>query len=290
MTNDSWIKGKTCLITGANTGIGKATALKIAALDAHVIMVCRNQEKGETAKEDIIQTTNNQNVELLICDLASLKDVKRFSEEFLKNYSSLHVIINNAGVFRMKREESSDGYELTFAVNYLAHFYLTQLLLPLLKKSSPSRIVNLSSDMHKFFKIKLNDPLLEKRFSGQQAYSNSKTAMVLFTYKLERELKGSNVSVFTVNPGHVQTQLTTEGLPKWYRKISDLIPSRRTVEQAAIGSVYAASSNELEGITGKYFTDRKETRTAKMTKESENQDYLWELSEKLISKAMKKES
>ena len=290
MTNDSWIKGKSCLITGANTGIGEATALKIAALDAHVIMVCRNQEKGETAREEIIQATNNQNIDLLLCDLASLNDVKRFSEEFFNNYSSLHVLINNAGVFRMKREESSDGYELTFAVNYLSHFYLTQLLLPLLKKNSPSRIVNLSSDMHKFFKIKLKDPLLEKRFRGQQAYSNSKTAMVLFTYKLERELEGTKVSVFAANPGHVQTQLTTEGLPKWYRKISDLIPNRRTVERAAIASIYAASSNELEGVTGKYLTDCKETKTAKMTKDIENQDYLWELSERLVSKAIKKES
>jgi len=158
LTNDSWIKGKSCLITGANTGIGEATALKIAALDAHVIMVCRNQEKGETARKEIIRATNNQNIDLLLCDLASLNDVKRFSEEFLDNYSSLHVLINNAGVFRMKREESSDGYELTFAVNYLAHFYLTQLLLPLLKKNSPSRIVNLSSDMHKVFKKKLEEP------------------------------------------------------------------------------------------------------------------------------------
>jgi NAD(P)-dependent dehydrogenase (short-subunit alcohol dehydrogenase family) len=290
LKNDSWIKGKTCLITGANTGIGKATALKIAALDAHIVMVCRNQEKGETAREEIVQKTNNENIELLICDLASLKDVKRFSEEFLENYSSLHVLINNAGVFRMKREESSDGYELTFAVNYLAHFYLTRLLLSLLKKSAPSRIINLSSDIHKFYKIKLKDPLLEKRFRGQQAYSNSKTAMVLFTYKLERELKGTKVSVFTVNPGHVRTQLTIEGMPKWYRRISDLIPNHRTVDQATISSVYAASSNELEGQTGKYLTEYEETRTARMTKQIENQDYLWELSEKLISKAIKKEN
>ncbi|TET80049.1 MAG: SDR family oxidoreductase [Candidatus Heimdallarchaeota archaeon] len=278
------------MITGANTGIGKETARKIAALDAHVILVCRNPEKGETARKEIIQTTNNQNVELLICDLASLKDVKRFSDEFLMNYSSLHVLINNAGVFSRKRTKSNDGYETTFAINYLAHFYLTKLLLPLLKRSSPSRIVNLSSDMHKYFKMKLKDPLLEKRFSGQQAYSNSKTAMVLFTYKLVRELEGIGVSVFSVNPGHVKTQLTTEGLPKWFRKISNLIPSRRTAEQGAITSVYASSSNDLEGLTGKYFTDCKETKTAKMTKIIENQDYLWELSKELVSKAIEKES
>lgn len=278
------------MITGANTGIGKETARKIAALDAHVIMVCRNLEKGKTTRKEIIQTTNNQNVELLICDLASLKDVKRLSEEFLKNYSNLHVLVNNAGVFRMKRTTSVDGYELTFAVNYLAHFYLTKLLLPLLRNSSPSRIVNLSSDIHKFFKIKLKDPLLEKRYSGQQAYSNSKTAMVLFTSKLVRELEGTRVSAFTVNPGHIKTQLTTDGLPKWMNTMSNLIPNRRTPEQGAENAVYAATSSDLEGVTGKYFTDCKETKTAKMTKVIENQDYLWELSERLVSEVIEKES
>ncbi|MHA1453298.1 MAG: SDR family oxidoreductase, partial [Promethearchaeota archaeon] len=204
MTN-SWINGKTCLITGANTGIGKETAKALAEMNASVIMVCRNKEKGEQTKNEIIKLTNNENVELLICDLSSLQDVKRFSDEFLQKHPELHVLINNAGVFKMKREETQDGYEKTFAVNYLAHFYLTNQLLPLLKQSSPSRIVNLSSDMHKFLKIKLKDVMLEKRYSGQQAYSNSKTAMVLFTNKLERLLENSGVSVFAVNPGHAKT-------------------------------------------------------------------------------------
>ncbi len=290
MPNNSWINGKTCMITGANTGIGKETARKIASLGAHLVMVCRNLEKGEAARQEIIQKTNNQNVDLLICDLSSLNEVKQFSDEFLKKYSSLHVLINNAGIFRMKRNITEDGYEITFAVNYLAHFYLTRLLLSILKKSSPSRIVNLSSDIHKFFKIKLKDPLLEKRYSGQQAYSNSKTAMVLFTYKLVRELEGTRVSVFAVNPGHIKTQLTTVGLPKWMNTMSNLILNRRTPEQGAKTSVYAAASNGLEGVTGKYFTDCKETKTAKMTKVIENQDYLWELSERLVSNAIEKES
>ncbi len=290
MNNDSWIKEKTCLITGANAGIGKATTRQIADLGAKVIMVCRNPEKGEKARQEIIQATKNKNVELLICDLASLKDVKRFAEEFLINHSNLHVLVNNAGVFSMKRTTTKDGYESTFAVNYLAHFYLTKLMSPLLKKNSPARIINLSSDMHKYFKIKLNDPLLEKRYSGQQAYSNSKTAMVLFSYKLVRELEGSGVSVYAVNPGHVKTQLTTVGLPNWYRKISDLIPSRRTPEEGAEVSVYAASSNNLEKITGKYITKFKEKKSAKMTYDLAKQDYLWELSEKLVEEAIEKEN
>ena len=289
MSKVSWIKGKTCMITGSNTGIGKETARQLAVLDAHIIMVCRNQEKGEQAKEEIIRTTDNKNIELLICDLASLNDVKRFADEFLQTHSNLHVLINNAGVFHMKRTTTHDGYESTFAINYLAHYYLTELLLPLLKKSSPSRIINLSSDIHRYFKIKMKDPLLEKGYMGQQAYSNSKTAMVLFTNKLVRELEGSEITVNTVNPGHVKTQMTTIGLSKFFRKMSDLIPNHRTVEQGAETSVYVASSSDLEGITGKYFNDCKESKTAKMTKDIHKQDILWELSKRLVTAAITKQ-
>ena len=289
MSKNSWIKGKTCLITGANTGIGKETARQIADLGANVIMVCRNQEKGEQAKEEIIQATDNENIELLICDLASLKDVKRFAEEFLQTHANLHVLINNAGVFHMKRTTTQDGYESTFAVNYLAHYYLTELLLPLLKKSSPSRIINLSSNIHRSFKIKMKDPFLENGYLGPQAYSNSKTAMVLFTNKLARELEGTEMTANSVNPGHVKTQMTTVGLSKVFRKFADIILPPRTIEHSAKTSVYVASSNDLEGISGKYFTDCKESKTAKMTKTIHNQDYLWELSKRLVTEALAKQ-
>jgi len=290
MQNDSWIKGKTCLITGANAGIGKETATQIAALGAKVIMVCRNKEKGEKAKQEIIQATENKNVELLLCDLASLNDVKRFSEEFLTNHSNLHVLINNAGVFSMKRTITNDGYESTFAVNYLAHFYLTGLLLPLLKKSSPSRIINLSSDIHKFYKIKLKDPMLEKRYSGQQAYSNSKAAMILFTYKLVRKLGESEVTINAVNPGHVETQMTTVGLPKWFIKIRDSIVKHQTPEEGARTSSYVASSDDLRNITGKYFYNCEEKKSGKITYDTAKQDFLWDLSERLIERVIGKES
>lgn len=290
MQNDSWIKDKTCLITGANTGIGKETTRQIADMGAKVTMVCRNQEKGEKAQQEIIQTTNNKNVEFLLCDLASLNDVKRFSEEFLTNHSNLHVLINNAGVFSMKRTTTYDGYESTFAVNYLAHFYLTRLLLLLLKKSSPSRIINLSSDIHKFYKIKLKDPMLEKKYNGQQAYSNSKTAMILFTYKLVRELKESEVTVNAVNPGHVETQMTTVGLPKWFTKVRDSIVRHQTPEEGARTSSYVASSDDLRNITGKYFYNCEERRSGKITYDITKQDFLWDLSERLIERIIGKEN
>ena len=289
MQNDSWIRGKTCLITGANTGIGKETAKKLAALGAHVVMVCRNQEKGEKAKEEITLSTKNDHINLLICDLASLKDVKRFSEEFLQSYSSLNVLVNNAGVFNMKKAVSSDGYESSFAVNYLAHFYLTKILLPLIKESSPSRIVNISSDIHRYFKINLKDPLSEKRYTGRQAYSNSKTAIILFTHQLARELQNTRVTVNAVSPGHVKTQMTTGGFPEWVTKLTSFIIRTQTPEQGARAPVYVASSDDLVDVTGKYFIKCKEKSTAKMTQDIENQDYLWKLSEKLIEDAIKKE-
>ncbi|NPD89038.1 MAG: SDR family oxidoreductase [Asgard group archaeon] len=290
MQNDSWIKGKTCIITGANTGIGKEIARQLADLGAKVIMVCRNQERGKKAQKEIIQTTKNRNIELSICDLASLKDVKRFVEEFIKNHSELHVLINNAGVFSMKRTVTKDGYESAFAVNYLAHFYLTRLLLPLLKKSFPSRIINLSSNIHRFYKIKLKDPMLEKRYNGQQAYSNSKAAMILFTYKLARELGESEVTVNAVNPGHVETQMTTIGLPKWFTKVRDLVVEHQTPEEGARSSVYVASTNSLRNITGKYFNKSEERKSGKFTYDIIKQNFLWELSEKLIERVIGKEN
>lgn len=290
MKDDSWIKGKTCIITGANTGIGKETARQLADLGAKVIMVCRNKKKGEKARKEIIQTTKNENIELLICDLASLQDVKRFSEEFLANHSELHAIVNNAGVFSMKKTLTKDGYESTFAVNYLAHFYLTRLLLPLLKKSSHSRIINLSSNIHKFYKIKFKDLMLKKRYNGQQAYSNSKAAMVLFTYKLARELKESGITVNAVNPGHVETQMTTIDLPKWFIKIRDSIVKHQTTEEGAKTSTYVASTNNLRNITGKYFNNCEESKSGKFTYDITKQDFLWELSDRLIEKVIGKES
>jgi NAD(P)-dependent dehydrogenase (short-subunit alcohol dehydrogenase family) len=288
--NNSWIKGKVCLITGSNTGIGKETAKRLANLDSKIIMVCRNEEKGEKAKQEIIQATSNQDIELMICNLASLQDVKLFSEKFLATHSELHVLINNAGTFHMKRTATSDGYESTFAVNYLAHYYLSRLLIPLLKKNSPSRIINLSSDIHRYFSIKMNDLMLERRYSGQQAYSNSKTAMILFTYKLARELGDSDVTVNAVNPGHVDTQMTTIGLPKWFTRIRDLIVKHQTPEEGARNSVKVAVSNELGSVSGKYFSKGKERKSGRITYDIAKQDLLWDLSNQLIEKAIGKEN
>ena len=274
----SWIKNKICLITGGNAGIGKETARQLAKLGAKIIIVCRNKEKGKFALEDIIATTNNPNIELMICDLAQLKDVVRFTQEFKIKYKKLHVLINNAGVFHMKRTLTSDGYESTFAINHLAHFYLTQELLPLLQTTDHSRIINLGSDIHKFFKIKMNDLHLVKRYQGQQAYSNSKSAMILFSYKLARDLKETNIKVYAVHPGHVKTQMTTTGMPKIFLKISDWVTNQLTPEEGARSSVFAASDNSLSNTTGVYVSKCKIGKSAKFTYDLDLQEELWKKS------------
>ncbi|MHA1522192.1 MAG: SDR family oxidoreductase [Promethearchaeota archaeon] len=282
MKDQPWIKNKICIVTGANTGIGKETARKLAEKGAHVIMVCRNGEKGEIARQDLLGSTKNPHIDLIICNLADLNAIRQFSTYFQQRYSKLHVLINNAGVFSMKRKTTENGIESTFGVNYLAHFYLTNLLLPMMKKSVPARIINLGSDIHKFFKIKMDNLQLIKRYNGQQAYSNSKSAMILFTYKLAREIEGDGITVNAAHPGHVKTQMTTKGLPKIFLKISEKITRQLTPEQGAETPVYLASSEEVQDVTGKYFSKCRAIPSAKFTYDHKIQENLWKYSDELI--------
>ncbi|GAG77020.1 unnamed protein product, partial [marine sediment metagenome] len=151
------MKGKICIVTGANSGIGKATAMGLAKMDATVVMLCRNKERGEEAQKEIIDLTGNTNVDLMLCDLASQKEIHSFVSEFKSKYQNLHVLINNAGIMTSKRNQSVDGYEMNFAVNHLAPFLLTNLLLDILKNSAPSRIINVGSAAHRFGKMDFDD-------------------------------------------------------------------------------------------------------------------------------------
>ncbi|MCH8036782.1 MAG: SDR family NAD(P)-dependent oxidoreductase, partial [Proteobacteria bacterium] len=185
------MQGKTCLVTGANTGIGKETARELAARGAQVIMVCRNREKGEAALGDIVETTGNENVVLLLADLASLEQVRSLGAQVNRDYPRLDVLINNAGLQLWDRHVTPDGYEETFAVNHLAPFLLTHLLLPSLQAAGTARIVNVSSGMHWGGRIHLNDLMRERRYSSSRVYAQTKLANVLFTYELARRLEGS---------------------------------------------------------------------------------------------------
>ena len=270
------MEGKTCIITGANSGIGKATAIELAKMNATLVLLCRDKERGESAQKEIIELTGNNNVDLILCDLSSQKEIRNFVAEFKRNYQDLHVLINNAGVMLSKKTQSVDGFEMNFAVNHLAPFLLTNLLLDMLKKSAPSRIVNVGSAAHRMGKIDFEDLQREnKKGRLMGLYGSSKLAMTLVSYELSRKLEGSNVTINVLHPGLINTNLgrdrssTSQGFARKFFK---------TPEVGAETSIFLASSPEMEGITGKYYAKKKEKPSSK---ESYNEEYakrLWEIS------------
>src|SRR5882672_1961437 len=201
------MKNKVVMITGANSGIGKAASLALAKMGATIVMVARNKERGEAARAEIIKESQNNSVDLLLANLSSLESVRLLATEFQKKYSKLHVLINNAGLFNQRRHVTLDGYEDTFATNYLAPFLLTNLQLDLLKASTPSRIINVSSVGHYNGHINFDDLNFEKEYGGWKAYGQSKLALVLFTHELAKKLQRTEVTVKAVHPGTVATNI-----------------------------------------------------------------------------------
>src|SRR3989454_10795544 len=203
--NNVDMTGKTCVITGGNSGIGKATALGLAGMGANVVVVSRNREKGDAALTESIAKSGNRNVELMLADMSSQDSIRRFAGDFKAGHEKLHLLVNNAGVYLTRRTTTVDGLESTFATNHLGSFLLTNLLLDLLKASAPSRIVNVTSNAHNGAKVKFEDLQGEKKFSGWQAYGQSKLAMILFTHELAKKLDGTGVTVNSAHPGVVRT-------------------------------------------------------------------------------------
>ncbi len=270
--------GKICLLTGANAGIGKVTAHRLAELGATVVMVCRNQEKGEAALDEIKKRSGSANVELMIADLASQSEIRRLAEDFKAKYDRLDVLVNNAGVYLPKRALTVDGIETTFAVNHLAYFLLTNLLLEVLKQSAPSRIVCVSSEAHKYGKIEFDNLQGEREYKGIPAYSNSKLANVLFTRELARRLEGTNVTANSLHPGAVATSIfrNTPKPIEWLIKMFTMNP-----EKGAQTSVYLATSGEVEGISGKYFEKKLEKYPSRIAQDDDVARKLWEVSEQM---------
>jgi len=274
---------KICLVTGANSGIGKVTAKVLAAGGATVIMVCRSREKGEAARNEIVRETRNENVDLMIADFSDLGQIRRLAAEVKAKYPRLHTLVNNAGAYNDKRKLTADGYETTFAVNHLGYFLLTVELLDLLKSSAPARVVNVASEAHRSARINLDDLNLEKGYGGWKAYGQSKLANVLFTYELARRLKGTGVTANCLHPGVVGTDFFNK-IGGFAGKFLRLIaPFMRTPEKGADTIIWLASSPEIEGITGKYFVDRKERATNPESYDTTIAARLWEVSERMCS-------
>ncbi|MFX1269422.1 MAG: SDR family oxidoreductase, partial [Promethearchaeota archaeon] len=256
------------MITGANSGIGKATALGLAEMDARIVMVCRNKERGESAQQEIIEETGNKSVDLLICDLSSQEQIRKLVSEFKQKYQNLHVLINNAGIVLSKRMLSVDGIEMNFAVNYLAPFLLSNLLIDVLKMSAPSRIINVSSGVHKTASMDFDDLQGEnKKYGAFKNYGVSKLALTLFTYELSRRLEGTRVTVNAVHPGVVRSNLGRDqsAFSRGFQKTFFKSPRK-----GAATSIYLASSPDVEGITGKYFIKK---QPKKSSNESYNEEY-----------------
>src|SRR6058998_610677 len=275
------MKDKVVMVTGANSGIGKAASLALAKKGATLVMVARNPERGEAARSEIVRKSGNNSIDLLLADLSSLESVRQLVAEFRKKYSKLQVLINNAGLFNQRRNVTTDGYENTFATNYLAPFLLTNLQLDLLKASAPSRIINVSSVGHYNGHINFDDLNLEKEYGGWKAYGQSKLAPVLFTHELAKKLQGTRVTVNSVHPGTVATNIWTRPLgPAGFimslPKLFMLSP-----QKGAETIVYLASSDEAEGLNGEYLEKLKVKKSSDESYDEEIAQRLWDVSAKL---------
>ena len=280
------MNGKICLVTGASSGIGKATALGLAKLGATVVMVCRDTARGEAALSEIKQKSGNNSLDLLVADLSSQAEIRSLASEYRGKYQHLHVLINNAGVYYTKRHVTVDGLEAMFAINYLARFLLTNLLLDIIKSSAPARIINVAGAYHAKGKINFDDLQGEKDFDGQRANHQSKLADVLFTYELARRLKGTGVTVNCLHPGMVATSLVDKDkdFPLFFKYLYKLSkPLMKSPAHGAETSIYSASSPEIEGITGRYFINKKIAQSSPESHDRELAQRLWEVSEKLAN-------
>jgi NAD(P)-dependent dehydrogenase (short-subunit alcohol dehydrogenase family) len=273
------------MITGANSGIGKAAATGLAKMGARIVMVCRDPARGEEARSEIVRTSaaKNEDVVLMTADLASLDSVRKLAADFLQTKQPLHVLINNAGLILGKRTVTKDGLETTFEVNYLSHFLLTDLLLETMKASAPSRIINVSSDAHTGGHIDFEDLQEEKNYSALRSYSQSKLAQVLFTYELARRLQGTGVTANCVHPGAVATNWGTRSAGLLGIGVRLAHPFMIGPEKGADTVVYLASSPDVANVAGKYFTKRKAIPSLKESMDEAAAKRLWEVSVRLAN-------
>lgn len=277
------LNGKTAIVTGANTGIGKETALDLASRGAKVILACRNMKQGKIACNEIIARSNNPNVEVRYLDLTSLATVRQFATDIIKTETHLEILVNNAGAGGLGRKNTVDNLQIGMQVNHFGPFLLTCLLVGLLKKSAPSRIIMVSSLMHKLANFDLDNLNSEKWFNDIQVYNCSKLANILVANELSRKLNGTDVTVNSLHPGVVATDIYRK-LPWLIRPIADFFVSFffKSAQEGAQTSIYLAVSDEVEGVSGRYFVDCKEANMSKAAMDKSLAKKLWEKSETLV--------
>jgi len=272
--------GKVALVTGGTSGIGKATAMALAAMGADVVMVGRDRERGEKAAAEIRAQTGAK-VDLALADLASQAEVRELAEGFKTRYDRLDVLVNNAGLVQSTRTESPEGLETTFATNHLAPFLLTNLLLDMLKGSAPSRVITVSSEAERWGNIDFDDLQSKKRYRGFPVYGMTKLANILFTYELAERLEGTGVTATCMHPGAVNTRFGTNNRGPMTILFRAFKPFMRTPEQGADTVIWLASSPEVEGLSGRYYADRKPLEPKKIANDPDARRRLWEESERL---------
>jgi retinol dehydrogenase-14 len=279
MTDAPSMVGKYVLVTGGTGGIGKATATGLAALGARVGITGRDQGRAAAAAADIRAATRNHAVDIFAADMSSQAEVRRLAAQVLGTYPRLDVLVNNVGGFWARRHVTADGLEHTFALNHLAPFLLTSLLLDRLTATAPARIVTVSSGAHAQGRLDFDDLQGERNYSGQQAYSQSKLANVMFTYQLTRRLEGTGVTATAAHPGVVATSFGAEDhAAHWGIMIRVARPFMKTPSQGALTPVYLASSPEAEGVTGQYFANRKPRASSKASYDTVAAARLWQAS------------
>ena len=284
------MKGKTVLITGGNSGIGKQAAMDLKELGAYVVITARDTAKGRKAVDDIRRfTRGGGDVGLMQLDLASFESIRTFVDEYKTRFDRLDVLVNNAGGMLSKRTTTDDGFETTFGVNHLGHFLLTNLLLDVLKESAPSRIINVSSDAHKGAKrgLDFDDLQGERSYNGWDAYQKSKLANILFTKELARRLEGTGVTANCLHPGFVMSGFgqsgDMSGVMGMGLKVARLFAIRP--KRGARTTVYLASAPEVEDVTGEYFVRRKVRQPTAAAQDAEAARRLWDVSERLVAEA-----
>jgi len=278
------MKNKICIVTGANSGTGKATSKLLLELDARVIMVVRNEQRGLTALNEIKEETGKDSVDLTICDFASPDSIKNFASDFKKKYDKLDVLINNHAIVLPTKHFTKEGIESTFAINHIGYFHLTTLLLDVLKASAPSRIINVASGwFRKVKKWPLSDYNCETRlYSPFKAYAETKLYNIMFTKDLAERLSGTGVTVNSYSPGYTRTRI---GSQYWgpLKLISVYVGFMfgRSPEKSAKTAIFLASSPKVSNLSGEYFRDCKVHKTSDLSNNKQLQKELWDLSEKL---------
>src|SRR5688572_25329284 len=277
------MNGKTVLITGATGGIGRAAAIGLASMGARVGITGRERPRAERAAAEIVRQSGNPAVDVFVADMSSQAEVRRLADEVLAAYPRLDVLLNNVGGFWAHRHVTADGLEHTFALNHLAPFLLTSLLLDRLRASAPARVVTVSSGAQSMGRIDFDDLMGERKYSGSGAYNQSKLANVMFTYELAARLTGTGVTATALHPGMTNTAFSAEDPSRAFAPLVAVMrPFMRSPEKGAETPVYLASSPEAEGLTGQYFANRKAKESHKSSYDTAITGRLWQVSADLV--------